>query len=283
MKVHIYTSREVQKVLDSGRIAYDTHMRLAEDIKPGISTYELDGIAREYIKKQGGRPAFLGYEGYPASICTSVNSQVVHGIPKKNDILQEGDILGIDLGVLYNDYYSDTAWTWPVGKVSEKARKLITTAQECLYHGIQMAVSANRIGHISYTVQKHAESRGYSVVRYLVGHGIGKNLHEEPQVPNFGKKKDGPKIRAGMIIAIEPMVNEGSYEVITEEDGWTMTTSDGKLSAHFEHTIAVTSEGPTICTLPRGAKVNVFDILDPANSGVSNPERGGRPDLVGSL
>ncbi len=262
MSISIYTTKEVQNVMDSGLIAYETHMRLAENVRPGISTRDLDIIAKKYIIQQGGKPAFLGYDGYPASICTSLNQQVVHGIPKNDCVLKEGDILSIDLGVIYNGYYSDTAWTWPVGEVSESAAKIIEITQQSLYHGISMVKSGNRIGNISYAVQKHAESSNYSVVRNLVGHGIGKNLHEEPQIPNFGKKKEGPKIKAGMIIAIEPMINQGSREVFTEEDGWTVSTLDGELSAHFEHTIAVTSKGAMICTLPDAAEINVFKIID---------------------
>ena len=262
MGIVVYNSKEVKNIMDSGAIAYETHMHLAENIQPGISTDDLDAFARKYIQRAGGQPAFLGYNNYPASICTSLNSQVVHGIPKKTSVLQTGDIVSIDLGVIYNDYYSDTAWTWPVGEISDAAKRLITVTQECLYHGISMAKNGNRIGHIGYTVQKHAESHGYSVVRSLVGHGIGKNLHEEPQVPNWGKKKEGPKIRSGMVIAIEPMINEGVYDVFTEKDGWTVSTTDGSLSAHFEHTIAITSEGASVCTLPRGAEINVFKIMN---------------------
>ncbi len=262
MSIRIYTAKEIQNVIDSGTIAYETHMHLTEHLSPGISTYDLDRIAYEYICEQGGKPAFLGYQGYQATLCTSLNDAVVHGLPSENDILKEGDILGIDLGVLYNGYYSDTAWTWPIGEISENAKRLIKVTQESLYHGIKNARPGNRIGMIGASVQKHAESNGYSVVRSLVGHGVGRSIHEEPQVPNFGKKNDGPKIRPGMILAIEPMINEGHYDVFTDEDQWTIRTKDNSLSVHFEHTIAINSKGTLICTLPHGSEINVFTIMD---------------------
>ena len=261
MAAHIYTSKEVDKIMASGVIAYDTHMMLRKYLKPGISTLELDTIAREYIVKRGGKPSFLGYQGFPATLCTSLNDAVVHGIPKKEDVLEDGDILSIDLGVIYNEYYSDTAWTWPIGSVSGEKKKLITVTQQCLFMGIQNALAGNRTGAIGAVVQKHAESNGYGVVRSLVGHGVGRSVHEEPQVPNFGKKKDGVKIRAGMVLAIEPMINQGSFKVVTDNDDWTVRTDDGKMSAHFEHTVAITADGPKICTLPKGAEINVFELL----------------------
>ena len=261
MSVVLYSAKEIKKVVESGRIAYDTHMHLASYIQPGVSLGELDLIANKFIASKGGRPAFLGYQNYPASICASVNDVVVHGLPDKSVHLQEGDIVGIDLGVDLDGYYSDTAWTWPVGEISQEAKKLISVTQKCLFLGIKNAIAGNRIGNISYAVQKHAESNGYSVVRTLVGHGIGRSLHEEPQVPNFGRKKDGPRIKNGMIIAIEPMINIGAYDITTDDDTWTVRSSDGSLSAHFEHTLAITSNGPIICTLPQGATINVFEIM----------------------
>ena len=261
MSVRIYTNKEVQKVIDSGKIAYETHMYLSNHIEPGVSTYDLDKLAYEFILKQKGRPAFLGYSGYPATLCTSLNDVVVHGIPSKKNILKNGDIIGIDLGVLYNDYYSDTAWTWPVGNISEEATKLITVTQESLYKGISEAREKNRIGAIGEIVQKHIEGNDFSVVRDYVGHGIGASIHELPQIPNYGKKKDGLPIKAGMILAIEPMVNLGSYNVYTDSDQWSVKTKDGSLSAHFEHTIVVTTSGPVICTLPPNANIDVFSIL----------------------
>ena len=247
--IRIYTSKEVSAIMASGDISFETHMMLREHLHPGISTLELDKIATDFILSKGAKPAFLGYQGFPACLCTSLNDAVVHGLPKSSEILKEGDILSIDLGVVYNGYYSDTAWTWPIGAVSEEARKLITVTQQSLFKGIQEARVGNRVGAIGESVQKHAEAENYGVVRSLVGHGVGKSVHEEPQVPNFGKRKDGPKIRAGMVLAIEPMINQGTYEVVTDEDDWTVRTEDGKLSAHFEH------------TLPKGAEINVFELL----------------------
>jgi len=242
-------------------IAYETHMLLRDHIKVGVTTAELDQIATEFIYKKNGKPAFLGLYGFPACLCTSVNDSVVHGIPNKKTVIRNGDVLSIDLGVLYNGYFSDTAWTWPVGEVSDEAKSLIAVTQQCLFKGIAEAKVDNRIGAIGEAVQKHAESSGYGVVRKLVGHGVGKTIHEEPQIPNYGKKKDGIKIRPGMVLAIEPMVNEGTFDVYTDSDEWTVRTKDGKLSAHFEHTIAVTSTGPVICTLPKGASINVFEMM----------------------
>lgn len=261
MAVRIYTSREVQKIYDSGMISFETHMLLRRYLRPGISTWELNKIAQEYIESKGAKPAFLGLYGYPACLCTSVNDTVVHGLPKKECILKEGDIISIDLGVLFNGYYSDTAWTWPVGEIQENARKLIQVTQECLFRGISQAVVGNRIGAISEAIQTYAEAHGYGVVRQLVGHGVGKSMHEEPQVPNFGKKRDGMKIRQGMVLAIEPMINEGTFDVYTDSDNWSIRTKDGRLSAHFEHTVAVTAHGPLICTLPKGAKIDVFALM----------------------
>ena len=261
MAVSLYSTKEIKKVMESGKIAYETHMHLTRYIEPGVSLDELDSIANKFIRSKGVNSAFLGYQNYPASICTSVNDAVVHGIPNRTLKLKEGDIISIDLGIDLDGYYSDTAWTWPVGKISVEARKLISVTQKCLFLGIKNAVIGNRIGNISHTIQSYAESNGFSVVRALVGHGIGRSLHEEPQVPNFGRKKDGPKIKNGMVIAIEPIINAGAYEVITDKDDWTIRSSDGSLSAHFEHTLAITSRGPVLCTLPQGSPVNVFEIM----------------------
>lgn len=264
MAVRIYTSKEVAKIMESGMIAFETHMRLRERIRPGVTTAELDEVARSYIYSRNAKPAFLGLYGFPACICTCVNDAVVHGIPSEKTVIREGDIVSIDLGVSYNGYFSDTAWTWPVGEVSEEAKKLITVTQQCLYKGIAAAQVDNRIGAIGEAVQKHAEANGFGVVRQLVGHGIGRAIHEEPQVPNFGRRKEGIKIRAGMVLAIEPMINAGTYDVYTDSDKWTVRTKDGKLSAHFEHTVAVTSTGPIICTMPKGANANVFELMGQA-------------------
>ena len=262
MRVRIYTQKEVQKVMDSGKIAYETHMYLSSFIKDGISTYDLDRLAHEYIINQKARPAFLGYSGYAFTLCTSLNDVVVHGLPNKKDVLKNGDIIGIDLGVQYHDYYSDTAWTWPVGNVSDDIKKLLAVTQESLYKGITQANEKNRIGAIGEIVQSFVEANSFSVVTDYVGHGIGASIHELPQVPNYGKKKDGLPIKSGMILAIEPMVNVGKSAVYTDTDKWTVRTVDGSLSAHFEHTIIVTSNGPVIATLPLDAVTDVFSILN---------------------
>ena len=218
-------------------------------IREGITTEELDRLAEEYIKRHGGIPAFKGYRGYPRSLCVSVNEEVVHGIPGKRK-LKEGDIVSLDLGVLMDGYYGDAAITVPVGKVSELARKLIKVTEEALYRGIEMARPGNRLSDISHAIQTHVEKAGFSVVREFVGHGIGKQLHEEPQVPNFGPPNRGPRLEPGMVLAIEPMVNTGTWEVRILPNGWTVVTADGGLSAHFEHTVAITDNGPEILTLP---------------------------------
>lgn len=275
MAVRIYTSKEVSQIMESGMIAFETHMRLKDHIRPGVSTAELDEVAREYIYSRKAKPAFLGLYGFPACICTCVNDAVVHGIPDERTVVREGDVLSIDLGVSYNGYFSDTAWTWPVGDVSEEARQLITVTQQCMFKGISEAQVDNRIGAIGEAVQKHAEANGFGVVRQLVGHGIGRAIHEEPQVPNFGRRKDGIKIRAGMVLAIEPMINAGTYDVYTDSDKWTVKTKDGKLSAHFEHTVAVTSTGPVICTMPKGANVNVFELMGHESAKVAGVELAG--------
>ena len=218
-------------------------------IREGITTEELDRLAEEYIKRHGGIPAFKGYRGYPRSLCVSVNEEVVHGIPGKRK-LKEGDIVSLDLGVLMDGYYGDAAITVPVGKVSELAKKLIKVTEEALYRGIEMARPGNRLSDISYAIQNHVEKAGFSVVREFVGHGIGKELHEEPQVPNFGPPNRGPRLEPGMVLAIEPMVNTGTWEVRILPNGWTVVTADGGLSAHFEHTVAITDNGPEILSLP---------------------------------
>ena len=262
MAVNIYSADEVRKVCDSGAIAYNTHMYLKDHLEPGISTHDLDELAHAYITKQGAIPAFLGFQGYPATICSSLNDAVVHGIPSKQSILVEGDIVGIDLGVNYEGYFSDTAWTWPIGKVSDMAKKLINVTQRSLYRAIEYADTRYKIGAIGECVESYIRKHNFSVVRALTGHGIGKNIHEEPAVPNYGSRKTGPNIKSGIIIAIEPMVNAGGSEVFTDDDGWTIRTNDGSLSAHFEHTVAVTDKGPMICTLPVNSEIDVFSLIN---------------------
>ncbi len=236
---------EIEKARASNRIVAEVLNRLREKIKPGVKTKELDKLAEEITAKRGAKPAFKGYRGYPFALCVSVNEVVVHGMPSDR-VLEEGDIVGLDFGVFYDGFYGDAAITLPVNKVSGKAQRLMQVTEQSLYAGIQQARSGNRLGDISAAVQDTVEQAGYSVVRDFVGHGIGKNLHEEPQIPNFGRKGRGVELKPGMILAIEPMVNEGQYHVKVLSDGWTVVTQDGSLSAHFEHSIAITDNGPDI-------------------------------------
>lgn len=236
---------EIEKARASNRIVAEVLNRLREKIKPGVKTKELDKLAEEITAKRGAKPAFKGYRGYPFALCVSVNEVVVHGMPSDR-ILEEGDIVGLDFGVFYDGFYGDAAITLPVNKVSGKAQRLMQVTEQSLYAGIEQARSGNRLGDISAAVQDTVEQAGYSVVRDFVGHGIGKNLHEEPQIPNFGRKGRGIELKPGMILAIEPMVNEGQYHVKVLSDGWTVVTQDGSLSAHFEHSVAITDNGPEI-------------------------------------
>lgn len=219
-------------------------------VRPGVSTWEIDKLAHDFIVKHGGRPNFLGYCGYPATACISVNHQVIHGIPSKDVILKEGDIVSIDLGAELHGYHGDNAATFAVGEVSPQAKRLMDVTEQSLYKGIEAAISGGRIGDISAAVQQHAEEAGFSVVRQFVGHGVGTKLHEEPEVPNYGKAGHGIRLIPGMTLAIEPMINMGTPNVKTLKDGWTVETADGALSAHFEHTIAITANGPVILTRP---------------------------------
>lgn len=220
-----------------------------EVIQPGVTTGEVDREIRRYIEGAGAKPSFLGYNGFPASACISINNEVIHGIPGKR-VIHAGDIVSVDVGAYYNGYHGDNAATFAAGEVSPEAQALMDATRESLYEGIQAALAGNRIGDIGAAVQRYVEVRGYSVVRQFVGHGVGTNLHEDPSVPNFGTPGRGPRLLPGMTIAIEPMINAGSCEVDTRRDGWTVTTRDGKWSAHFEHTIAITADGPVILTLP---------------------------------
>jgi methionyl aminopeptidase len=231
----------------AGRIVAGTLQELAGAVRPGITTIQLDTLARQYIQKSGARPAFLGYHGFPATICTSLNEEVVHGIPGLRR-LKAGDIISIDVGVFYKGYYGDAAATFPVGEVSPLAKRLLEVTRESLYKGIEKAYPGNRLYDISAAIQTYVESRGFSVVRSYVGHGIGSEMHEEPQVPNFGLPGKGPLLEAGMVLAIEPMVNAGTWEVETLSDDWTVVTKDRNLSAHFEHTVAIMQDGPEILT-----------------------------------
>ncbi len=239
---------EIRKMAKASEIVAEAINAIRGVVSPNVTTKELDRIAEDVIRSRGGKPAFKGYRGYPASICASVNSEVVHGIPSASVILKEGDIVSVDLGVVYDGYIGDAAVTLPVGRVSPEAERLLSVTREALQAGIDKARAGNRVSDISHEIQTFVESRGYSVVRAFVGHGVGRDLHEEPQIPNFGPPGRGPVLRAGMTLAIEPMVNEGSYKVVILDDGWTARTVDGKLSAHFEHTVLVTKDAPRILT-----------------------------------
>lgn len=245
MEIILRLPDEIEKARASNRIVAEVLSRLRERIKPGVKTKDLDKFAEEIAEKRGAQPAFKGYRGYPHSLCISINEEVVHGMPSKR-VLQEGDIVSLDFGIYYQGFYGDSAITLPVGKVSEKALRLMQVTERSLYAGIEQARTGNRLGDISAAVQTVVEDAGFSVVRDFVGHGIGRNLHEEPQIPNFGKKGRGIELKSGMILAIEPMVNEGEYKVRVLADGWTVVTRDGSLSAHFEHSVVITDNGPDI-------------------------------------
>jgi len=233
---------------DAGQIVAKAHQEVEKALRPGVTTYELDRAAEDYILKRQAKPAFKGYHGFPASICASVNDEVVHGIPSRLRQVNSGDIISIDIGAIINDYVGDAAVTLPVGEIDNEVRRLLDVTQEALDKGIAKALVNNRLTDISHAIQTHAENNKFSVVRDFVGHGIGTNMHEEPQVPNFGMPGRGPRLKAGMTLAIEPMVNMGTYEVETLGDNWTVVTKDRKRSAHFEHTIAITDKGPWILT-----------------------------------
>lgn len=249
MSVTIKSKTEIELMREAGKILARTHEELEKAIKPGISTYEIDRLGEEIIRSYGCIPSFLHYQGYPASICVSVNDEVVHGIPSKNRILQEGDIVSLDAGVIYKGYHSDAARTHAVGEISKETKRLIDVTRESFFEGIKFAVNGNHLADISRAIQNYVESNGYSVVRDLVGHGIGKNLHEDPQIPNFAGKRRGIRLRPGMTLAIEPMVNGGRYEVNWLDDDWTVVTRDGSLSAHYENTVLITEDGPEILSL----------------------------------
>ena len=234
---------------DACRISAEALRAAGEAVKPGVTTYEIDTIVRNYIEKQGATPSFLGYGGFPASACISVNNVVIHGIPKKTQILREGDIVSVDTGAYYHGFHGDNAYTFPCGRISAEAQALLDATRESLFEGIKQACPGNRVGDIGSAVQKYVEARSYSVVRDFVGHGVGAKLHEDPSVPNYGTPGRGPRLLPGMTIAIEPMVNQGAYQVKVLDDEWTTVTLDGKLSAHFEHTVAITPDGPRIMTL----------------------------------
>ena len=243
--IYIRSQKEIEKIQESNRIVAETLQLLVNEIKPGVTTLYLDKIAEDYILSKDAKPAFKGYNGYPATICASIEEQVVHGIPSGRE-LKQGEIIGIDVGVFKNGYYGDAAYTFAVGNVSEAKRKLMKITEESLYKGIQKARAGNHLSDIGNAIQTYVEAHGFSVVRTLVGHGIGANLHEAPEVPNYGAPGKGPELEPGMCLAIEPMVNEGTFDVESLDDGWTIVTADRKPSAHYEHTITITNNGPLI-------------------------------------
>jgi methionyl aminopeptidase len=245
--IELKTQREIQIIKNNGRILAKTMKLIGERIRPGTRTKELDHLAEDLIKKQGAYPAFKGYRGFPSSICVSVNEEVVHGIPGER-VIREGEIVSVDMGVFKDGYYADGACTFPVGEVSAEAQRLIWVTQQALKNAFHFIQEGKYLSDISHAIQSFVEENGFSVVRDLVGHGIGKRLHEEPQIPNFGKPGQGVVLKKGMVLAIEPMVNAGSYEIHTRDDQWTIITRDGSLSAHFEHTVAVTENGAEVLT-----------------------------------
>lgn len=245
----IKNDSEIELMRHAGKLVGETLAKLEEVIRPGITTAELDRIAEEYITKHGGKPSFKGYYGFPASICTSLNKEVVHGIPSKEVILMDGDIISIDCGAILNGYQGDAARTFPVGKVSAEAQKLMDVTKESFFKGVEKAFVGNRLTDISSAVQSYVEGFGFSVVRDYVGHGIGQEMHEDPEVPNYGRPGRGPKLVHGMVLAVEPMVNIGAYNVKVLANDWTVETVDESLSAHYENTVAILKDGPEILTL----------------------------------
>ncbi len=233
----------------SGRILRQVHQAVEAAVKPGATTMDLERVAEAKIKELGGKPAFKGYNDYPACLCTSVNNEVIHGIPSEKRVLQDGDIVSVDCGVILDGYYSDAAMTYPVGAVSQETRKLLDVTKASLEQAIKEAQVGSTLGDIGAAVQEMCEAEGFGVVREFVGHGIGKSMHEDPQVPNYGKRGKGARLKVGMVLAIEPMINAGGADVKVLKDGWTAVTVDGSVSAHFEHTVAITKDGPKILTL----------------------------------
>jgi methionyl aminopeptidase len=249
--VYLRDRREIEVIRAAAQLVARTLDMLGREIRPGVTTAALDRLAETFIRDHGGRPAFKGYRGFPASICPSVNEEVVHAIPGPRR-LDDGDMVGVDVGVEMNGYYGDSARTFAVGEVSAEVRRLMEVTREALLEGVAQARGGNRVGDISHAIQTHVEHHGFSIVRALVGHGIGREMHEEPQVPNYGPPDRGPRLMIGQVLAIEPMVNVGGPEVVTQPDGWTVVTKDGSLSAHFEHTVALGPNGPEILSATEG-------------------------------
>ncbi|KQT18226.1 methionine aminopeptidase [Chryseobacterium sp. Leaf404] len=262
--IHLKNIDELRLMKESARLVSRTLGMIAKEIKPGVTTLHLDKLAHDFIKDQGAEPAFLGYGGFPYSLCISPNDQVVHGFPSKEEI-KEGDVLSVDCGAILNGFVGDHAYTFEIGEVSPETKKLLKVAKESLYKGIEQCVRGKRIGDISYAIQKHCENQGYGVVKELVGHGVGRKMHEDPQVPNYGRQGSGKVIKDGLTIAIEPMINLGTEKVKFHSDGWTVTTLDNKPSAHFEHDVAVINGKPVL--------LSTFDYIYEALGIVSDEEK----------
>jgi methionyl aminopeptidase len=247
--VRINTPDEVERIRESSQIVGRCLLHLGREVRPGVTTRELDRLAEEFIRAEGGEPAFKGYRGYPASICSSINEEVVHGIPSGKRVLKEGDVISLDIGVKKAGFYGDAARTFAVGSISAEAQRLLEATERSLHAGIDQARPGGRVSDISSAIEREVKKSGFSVVRALVGHGVGRELHEEPQVPNYGRPGEGPRLRAGMVLAIEPMVNIGGADVVTLSDQWTVVSADRSLSAHFEHTVAIGEDGPVVLSL----------------------------------
>lgn len=246
--IHLKSAEEIEILRENNLLVSATLAELARHIQPGVSTLELDAIAEEFIRDHGAVPGFLGYNGFPNTLCVSLNEQVVHGIPSKEVILKEGDVLSVDCGTFMKGFYGDSAYTFAVGEIAPELEQLLSVTKEALYKGVAQALPGRRTGDIGYAVQEHCESNGFTVVREMVGHGLGRKMHEEPEVPNYGARGRGPLLKEGMVICIEPMINMGKRAIVFERDGWTVRTKDRKPSAHFEFAVAITAAGPDVLT-----------------------------------
>ncbi|WP_297450640.1 type I methionyl aminopeptidase [uncultured Alistipes sp.] len=246
--IYLKTEEEIEWLRENNLLVSATLAELARHIRPGVTTLELDGIAEDFIRSHGAVPGFLGYNGFPNSLCVSVNEQVVHGIPSSKVVLKEGDVVSVDCGTFMKGFYGDSAYTFAVGEIAQEVSDLLRVTKEALYKGVAQACPGKRIGDVGYAVQEHAEKHGYSVVREMVGHGLGRKMHEDPQVPNYGARGRGPLLKPGMVICIEPMINMGTREIVFERDGWTVRTRDRRPSAHFEFAVAITKNGPDVLT-----------------------------------
>jgi methionyl aminopeptidase len=244
--IHLKSPQELAVMRDANRVVAEILAELGARVTSGVTTMELNDLSESLANKHGVRPAFKGYRGFPCALCASVNEEVVHGIPSRSRVLRQGDVISLDFGVIYRDFYGDAALTMAVGDVDDAARALLQTAEEALYQGVYRAVAGNHLSDISHAIQVHVERRGYSVVREFTGHGIGRSLHEDPQIPNFGRPGMGVELKSGMVLAIEPMVNQGESAIEILQDGWTAVTRDRRLSVHFEHSVAITENGPEI-------------------------------------